>query len=84
MYDNFLNPFSLHLSDWGMNINHFRFIALIAFIYTSGVRQALLNTKRLKRTVVQEADNVTGRPALIADLSIRGVWQPQTVALLIL
>ena len=26
--------------------------------------------------------DANGRPTLIADLSIRGVWQPQTVALL--
>ena len=31
--------------------------------------------------VVQEANDACGLPALIADLSIRGVWQPQTVAL---
>eukprot|EP00731_Ephydatia_muelleri_P015411 Em0008g1131a len=29
-----------------------------------------------------EADDSSSRPAFIADLSIRGVWQPQTVALL--
>ena len=29
--------------------------------------------------IVQEADGFSGRPTLIADLSIRGVWQPRTV-----
>ena len=32
--------------------------------------------------IVQEAGDFSGRPTLIADLSIRGVWQPQTAALL--
>ena len=32
----------------------------------------------VSETIVQEADDASGRPALIADLSIRGVWQPQT------
>ena len=36
----------------------------------------------LREPIVQEADDSSGRPALIADLSIRGVWQPQTAALL--
>ena len=30
---------------------------------------------------MQEADNTRGIPALIADLGIRGIWQPQTEAL---
>ena len=30
---------------------------------------------------MQEANDTEGVPSLIADLSIRGVWQPQTVAL---
>ena len=30
---------------------------------------------------MQEANDAEGVPSLIADLSIRGVWQPQTVAL---
>ena len=34
-----------------------------------------------KEPVVQEANDACGVPSLIADLSIRGVWQPQTVAL---
>ena len=42
---------------------------LAAIVYKDVVRES----------IVQEAD---GRPALIADLSIQGVWQPQTVALL--
>ena len=35
----------------------------------------------LREPVVRESDNSLGIPALIADLSVRGVWQPQTVAL---
>ena len=30
---------------------------------------------------MQEANDAKGVPSLIADLSIRGVWQPQTVAM---
>ena len=36
----------------------------------------------LKEPIVQEANTRDGSPALIADISIRGLWQPQTVALL--
>ena len=32
--------------------------------------------------MVKEANIRGGTPALIADISIRGLWQPQTVALL--
>ena len=43
----------------------------------------LLCTKMFVREpIVQEADEANGTPALIADLSIRGVWLPQTAALL--
>ena len=35
----------------------------------------------IREPVVQEANDACGVPSLIADLSIRGVWQPQTVAL---
>ena len=35
----------------------------------------------LREPVVRESDDTLGIPALIADLSVRGVWQPQTVAL---
>ena len=35
----------------------------------------------LKEPVVQEANSAEGVASLIADLSIRGVWQPQTLAL---
>ena len=35
----------------------------------------------VKEPVVQEANEAEGVPSLIADLSISGVWQPQTVAL---
>ena len=45
---------------------------LAAIVYKDVVREP----------IVQEADDANGRPALIADLSIRGVWQPQTAALL--
>ena len=45
---------------------------LAAIVYKDVVREP----------IVQEADDAYGRPALIADLSIRGVWQPQTAALL--
>ena len=45
---------------------------LAAIVYKDVVREP----------IVQEADDASGRPALIADLSIRGVWQPQTAALL--
>ena len=38
--------------------------------------------KHVREPIVQEADDSSGRSALIADLSIRGVWQPQTAALL--
>ena len=36
----------------------------------------------LKEPIIKEADDLLESPALIADLSARGVWQPQTVALL--
>ena len=45
---------------------------LAAIVYKDVVREP----------IVQEADDASGRPALIADLSILGVWQPQTAALL--
>ena len=35
----------------------------------------------IREPVVQEADNARGIPALIADLGIGGIWQPQTEAL---
>ena len=35
----------------------------------------------VKEPIVQEANDAEGVPSLIADLNIRGVWQPQTVAL---
>ena len=31
--------------------------------------------------VIQEACEVSGKPSLIADLGVRGVWQPQALAL---
>ena len=36
----------------------------------------------VREPIVKEADDSVDSPALIADLSARGVWQPQTVALL--
>ena len=36
----------------------------------------------LREPVVRDADDANAIPALVADLSIRGVWQPQAVALL--
>ena len=35
----------------------------------------------MKELVRQEANNSEGVPSLISDLSIRGVWKPQAVAL---
>jgi hypothetical protein len=35
-----------------------------------------------REPIVQEANDDTGTPALVADLGIRGVWEPQTLALL--
>ena len=35
-----------------------------------------------REPVVRDANDSEGNPALVADLSIRGVWQPQTLALL--
>eukprot|EP00731_Ephydatia_muelleri_P008936 Em0004g1274a len=36
----------------------------------------------IKEPIVKEANIRDGTPALIADISIRGLWQPQAVALL--
>ena len=41
----------------------------------------LASVEVVKEPVVQEANDTEGVPSLIADLSIRGVWQPQTMAL---
>ena len=35
----------------------------------------------MREPVVREADEARGISALVADLGVRGVWQPQTVAL---
>lgn len=42
---------------------------------------ALTFPEVVKEPVVREADESTGVSALVADLGIRGVWQPQTTAL---
>ena len=42
---------------------------------------SIVYTEVIREPVVQEANDACGIPSLIADLSIRGVWQPQTVAL---
>ena len=43
---------------------------------------ALAYSDVIKEPVVREADESNNNTALIADLSIQGVWQPQTEALL--
>ena len=35
----------------------------------------------LRKPFKRESDDISGIPALITDISMRGVWQPQTVAL---
>ena len=35
----------------------------------------------MKEPIVKEADESSGSPALVADLSVRGVWVPQAEAL---
>ena len=42
---------------------------------------SLVYKEVVKEPIVQEANEAEGVPSLIADLSIRGVWQPQTVVL---
>ena len=42
---------------------------------------SLVYKEVVKEPIVQEANDPEGVPSLIADLSIIGVWQPQTVAL---
>ena len=42
---------------------------------------SLVYMEVVKEPIVQEANDADGVPSLITDLSIRGVWQPQTVAL---
>ena len=42
---------------------------------------AAMAYKVIREPVVREADNATGVPALIADLDVKGVWQPKTEAL---
>ena len=42
---------------------------------------SLVYKEVVKESIVQEANDAEGVPSLIADPSIRGVWQPRTVAL---
>ena len=42
---------------------------------------SLVYKEVVKEPIVQEANDAEGVPSLIADLSIRGVWQPKTLAL---
>ena len=42
---------------------------------------SLVWSKAKQEPVVQEADNMPGTPALIADLSVRGVWMLQAETL---
>ena len=42
---------------------------------------SIVYKEAIREPVVQEANDACGVPSLIADLCIRGVWQPQTVAL---
>ena len=37
----------------------------------------------VREPIVREAKDTLGMPAIIADLGVRGVWQPQTEALFI-
>ena len=48
--------------------------------YHNEIRDAIGDLASIvyKEPVVQEANDACGVPSLIADLSIRGVWQPQT------
>ena len=49
--------------------------------YVIGDLASLVYKEVVKEPIVQEANDAEGVPSLIADLSIRGVWQPRTVAL---
>ena len=49
--------------------------------YVIGDLASVVFKEVVKEPVVQEANEAEGVPSLIANLSIRGVWQPQTVAL---
>ena len=57
------------------------------FLYHVKVRDALGDIVSLvykdviREPIVQEANDACGIPSLVADLSIRGVWESQTVAL---
>ena len=46
--------------------------------FALGDLAAIVYQDVVREPIVQEADDASGRPAWIADLSIRGVWQPQT------
>ena len=56
-------------------VRSFPFIFIFQIIYIIFYKEVI------KESIVQEANDAEGVPSLIADLSIRGVWQPQTVAL---
>ena len=42
---------------------------------------SLVYKEVIREPIVQEANDACGIPSLVSDLSIRGIWQPQTVAL---
>ena len=42
----------------------------------------LAHDEVLRKPIVRESDDKNGITALVADLEVRGVWQPQTMALL--
>eukprot|EP00731_Ephydatia_muelleri_P025770 Em0017g853a len=50
------------------------------YIYSAS---SLVYKEVVKEPIMQQANEAEGVPSLIVDLSIRGVWQPQTVALLV-
>ncbi|KAL5471614.1 hypothetical protein EMCRGX_G029749 [Ephydatia muelleri] len=63
---------------------HFHYVTIGLFLKRQGIVMVVQknSASNMLLIVKKEADDSSGRPALIADLSIRGVWQPQTAALL--